>query len=53
MCVGCDCTADKSEMYFCMYIPTGMYNSKMETNSVKAKNINLLNSLDSIMQVIH
>jgi hypothetical protein len=24
--VGCDCTVDKSEIYFCMYIPTGMSN---------------------------
>jgi hypothetical protein len=24
VCVGCDCTIDNSEIYFCMYIPTGM-----------------------------
>jgi hypothetical protein len=29
VCVGCDCTADKSEIYFCMYIPTGMYDIKI------------------------
>jgi hypothetical protein len=27
--VGCDCTIDKSEIYFCMYIPTGMSNTKI------------------------
>jgi hypothetical protein len=25
---GCDCTADKSKIYFCMYVPTGMSDIK-------------------------
>jgi hypothetical protein len=29
VCVGCDCTTDKSKIYFCMYIPTGMSNIKI------------------------
>jgi hypothetical protein len=24
VCVGCDCTIDNSDIYFCMCIPTGM-----------------------------
>jgi hypothetical protein len=29
VCVGCDCTTDKSKIHFCMYIPTGMSNIKI------------------------
>jgi hypothetical protein len=29
VCVGCDCTIDKSEIYFCMYIPMGMSKIKI------------------------
>jgi hypothetical protein len=31
VCVGCDCTIDNSEIYFSMYIPTGMFNVKVLT----------------------
>jgi hypothetical protein len=39
--VGCDLTVDKSEIYCCMYIPTGMSNIRIFLNltSAKLKNI--------------
>jgi hypothetical protein len=45
VCVGFDCTTEKSEIYFCMFIPTGMSNIRVIISCDSANKLVLLLSL--------